>query len=76
MAIDKLRPVDDPRFTHEYATLNGRRYHYLLALPEDGKYTRTVFLIHGWPDLSFGWRYQVPLFLSMGCRVVCPDNMG
>lgn len=32
--------------------------------------------IHGWPDLSIGWRYQIPSLLSTGYRVVCPDIMG
>lgn len=30
----------------------------------------------GWPDLSIGWRNQIPLLLGMGYRVVCPDIMG
>lgn len=75
MAVDVIEPHSDKRFTHEHATLNGRKYHYLLAVPEDG-YKHTVFLIHGWPDISMGWRYQIPLFLSLGYRVVCPDLMG
>lgn len=36
----------------------------------------TVLLIHGWPDLSFGWRYQVPFLLSLGLRVIVPDLPG
>lgn len=32
--------------------------------------------IHGWPDLSMGWRYQIPLLVDMGFRVVAPDMMG
>jgi pimeloyl-ACP methyl ester carboxylesterase len=32
--------------------------------------------IHGWPDLAIGWRYQIPLLLSLGLRVVAPDMMG
>lgn len=32
--------------------------------------------IHGWPDLSMGWRYQIPLLVEMGFRVVAPDMMG
>jgi pimeloyl-ACP methyl ester carboxylesterase len=32
--------------------------------------------IHGWPDLSLGWRYQIPMLLDMGFRVVAPDMMG
>ncbi|MCJ1362533.1 hypothetical protein MMC16_001637 [Acarospora aff. strigata] len=48
---------------------------YLLGLPK-GDYKATIFLIHGWPDLSIGWRYQIPVLLGMGLRVVCPDIMG
>ena len=32
--------------------------------------------LHGWPDLSIGWRYQIPVLIEMGYRVVCPDLMG
>lgn len=32
--------------------------------------------IHGWPDLSMGWRYQIPLLVNLGFRVVAPDMMG
>ena len=32
--------------------------------------------IHGWPDLSLGWRHQIPLLVSLGLRVVAPDMMG
>jgi len=32
--------------------------------------------VHGWPDLSFGWRYQVPFLLSLGLRVIVPDMLG
>lgn len=30
----------------------------------------------GWPDLSIGWRYQIPTLLELGYRVVAPDIMG
>jgi soluble epoxide hydrolase/lipid-phosphate phosphatase len=74
MAPDKLTPKDS-RIQHKYANLNGQRYHYLLGTP-DGPIKATIFLIHGWPDYSFGWRYQVPFLISMGLRVVVPDMMG
>ena len=35
-----------------------------------------LFEIHGWPDLSMGWRNQIPMLMKMGYRVVCPDMMG
>ncbi|KAH0537002.1 hypothetical protein FGG08_006174 [Glutinoglossum americanum] len=32
--------------------------------------------IHGWPDLSIGWRYQINTLLDLDLRVVVPDMMG
>ncbi|KAF2456498.1 Alpha/Beta hydrolase protein [Lineolata rhizophorae] len=75
------KPVDpltsrDPRITHGRATLHDRNYHYLLGLPKGGDYSHTIFLIHGFPDLSMGWRCQIPMLVDMGLRVVAPDMMG
>ncbi|KAL6704870.1 hypothetical protein ACN47E_007553 [Coniothyrium glycines] len=76
MPIRPIDPDNDTRITHKTAHLNGYTYHYLYAVPPSGKWTQTVFLIHGWPDLSMGWRYQIPLLVDMGFRVVAPDMMG
>ncbi|KAL5117634.1 hypothetical protein ACEQ8H_004527 [Pleosporales sp. CAS-2024a] len=76
MSRPPIDPDSDPRIAHKTARLNGHTYHYLYAEPQSGKYTQTVFLIHGWPDLSMGWRYQIPMLVEMGCRVVAPDMMG
>ena len=70
-----LTIINDPRVKYEKAVLNGKTYNYILAEP-DCDPTGTVFLIHGWPDLSVGWRHQIPLLLSKGLRVVAPDMMG
>lgn len=32
--------------------------------------------IHGFPDLSMGWRYQIPHLLKLGFRVIAPDCIG
>ncbi|TID15168.1 Alpha/Beta hydrolase protein [Venturia nashicola] len=72
-------PIDvwsDPRIEHKTAVVNGQRYKYLYGVPKDGEWKQTVFLIHGWPDISAGWRYQIPVLLELGCRVVVPDMMG
>ncbi|KAF1847363.1 alpha/beta-hydrolase [Cucurbitaria berberidis CBS 394.84] len=76
MAIQPIDPVSDERIEHKTTKLNGYTYHYLYAVPKGGQYTETVFLIHGWPDLSMGWRYQIPLLVDLGFRVVVPDMMG
>lgn len=74
MAPDKITPTD-PRIRHQHILLNGINYHYLLAQPSSPP-RATIFLIHGWPDFSHGWRYQIPLLLSLNLRVVVPDMMG
>jgi len=35
-----------------------------------------VLLCHGWPDLSNGWRYQLPALAGAGFHVVAPDMRG
>jgi soluble epoxide hydrolase/lipid-phosphate phosphatase len=72
--VDKISP-NDSRVQYKTANLNGVNYSYILAEPS-GQPLNTIFLIHGWPDLSLGWRYQIPLLTSMGLRVVVPDMMG
>lgn len=78
--IDKLTPTD-PRVQHHTYTIpaspHNTTYHYLLADPPAGTPTRgTALLVHGFPDLSFGWRYQVPQLIAQGLRVVVPDLPG
>ncbi|OLN96269.1 Bifunctional epoxide hydrolase 2-like protein 1 [Colletotrichum chlorophyti] len=68
--------LNDPRVKYHKAKLNGVEYNYILAEPETRKVVGTVFLVHGWPDLSLGWRNQIPFLLSRGFRVVAPDMMG
>ena len=75
MSAHEVDLLDDTRITHCYAELNGLRYHYLLGKPK-GEARGTVFLIHGWPDCSMGWRNQIPMFLDLGYRCVAPDIMG
>ncbi|KAF2180710.1 alpha/beta-hydrolase [Zopfia rhizophila CBS 207.26] len=76
MVLQPIDPVSDSRIERKTAVLNGYTYHYLYGVPPPGYFKATVFLIHGWPDLSLGWRYQIPLLLDMGFRVVAPDLMG
>ncbi|KAG8165501.1 hypothetical protein KVR01_004053 [Diaporthe batatas] len=72
--VDKLKP-NDPRVQHLTANVRGKTYKYILARPE-GAPRATALLIHGWPDLGFGWRYQVPFLTSLGLQVIVPDMLG
>ena len=35
-----------------------------------------VLLCHGWPELSYSWRHQIPAIAAAGCRVAAPDLRG
>lgn len=74
MPVDKLRP-NDPRVSSVTATVRGKTYHYLDGKPW-GVPRATILLVHGWPDLAFGWRYQVPFLMNLGLRVIVPDMLG
>ncbi|OQE86029.1 hypothetical protein PENNAL_c0022G09911 [Penicillium nalgiovense] len=76
MPADKIRVSGDSRIEYKTAILNGHNYSYLLSQPKSGQYKATVLLIHGFPDLSMGWRYQIPMLVDMGFRVVAPDCLG
>jgi pimeloyl-ACP methyl ester carboxylesterase len=35
-----------------------------------------VLLCHGWPELSYSWRHQIPALAAAGFRVAAPDMRG
>ena len=35
-----------------------------------------VLLCHGWPELSFSWRHQIPALAAAGYHAVAPDMRG
>lgn len=71
MSLEKLVP-NDPRVSNQTAFLNGKTYSYILSEPSSTP-KATIFLIHGWPDMGFGWRNQIPLLTRLGLRVIVPD---
>jgi pimeloyl-ACP methyl ester carboxylesterase len=36
----------------------------------------TVVLAHGFPELSYSWRHQIPALAEAGYRVIAPDQRG
>ncbi|KAF4961969.1 hypothetical protein FSARC_9924 [Fusarium sarcochroum] len=70
----KLVP-NDPNVATGTTAIRGKSYSYIIACPSATPLL-TIFLLHGFPDLSFGWRYQIPYFVSLGYQVVAPDMLG
>ena len=57
-------------FVHRTIRANGIRQHFLEA--GSGP---PVVLLHGFPETSYAWRYQIPV-LSQRFRVIAPDLRG
>lgn len=75
-AADKLVP-NDPRVKTGQTIVRGKTYSYMLGEPTNVKTPRhTIVLVHGFPDLGFGWRCQVPFLMGQGFRVLVPDMLG
>jgi epoxide hydrolase 4 len=53
--------------------VNGIALHVVLAGPSNGK---PLLFLHGFPELWFGWRRQIDHFVSLGYRVIIPDQRG
>lgn len=49
------------------------RLHAVTAGPEVGP---LVVLLHGFPELWYGWRHQIPALAAAGFRVLAPDQRG
>ncbi|KAI2776406.1 alpha/beta-hydrolase [Daldinia loculata] len=63
-------------FNSSHSVVVGENtYHYLRARPS-GEPKGSVLLLHGFPDLPYGWKYQVPLFTSLGYQVIVPEMLG
>ncbi|ETN39129.1 uncharacterized protein HMPREF1541_05352 [Cyphellophora europaea CBS 101466] len=77
MSVNRLKPFHDPRVSLRSAHLNGRTYGYIYGPRAANTPNRgTILLIHGFPDMAFGWRNQIPYLQSLGLDVIAPDCMG
>jgi len=60
-----------PMPTPRHVETNGIR----MAVYEAGE-GFPVVLLHGWPELAFSWRHQIPALAAAGYRVIAPDQRG
>ncbi len=58
--------------TNRWVEANGLRF----EVAEAGSGDRLALLLHGWPELNFSWRHQMPLLAAMGYRVWAPNQRG
>jgi epoxide hydrolase 4 len=56
---------------HQFIEANGLRFH----VAEVGEGPLVLFL-HGFPDIWYGWRLQLPAIAAAGYRAVAPDLRG
>jgi pimeloyl-ACP methyl ester carboxylesterase len=59
--------------THRTIRTNGIDMHIAEAGPTDG---RPVVLCHGFPELWYSWRHQLPALADAGFRAIAPDQRG
>jgi len=58
-------------FTNTTVRANG----ITIAIRDEGS-GPAVVLCHGFPELAYSWRHQVPALVAAGFRVVAPDQRG
>jgi pimeloyl-ACP methyl ester carboxylesterase len=58
---------------HRTIETNGIRLHAVEAGPESGP---LVILLHGFPELWYGWRHQIGPLAAAGFHVLAPDQRG
>ena len=72
MAAEPYPPAISPdAVTHRFVEANGLRIHYA----EMGQGPLVIFC-HGFPELWYSWRYQMPALAEAGYHVVAPDLRG
>ena len=59
--------------THGQVSSDGVRIHYVEQGPSDGP---LVLLVHGFPELSYSWRNQLPALAAAGYHAVAIDVRG
>ncbi|MEZ5298209.1 MAG: hypothetical protein R2697_18645 [Ilumatobacteraceae bacterium] len=61
----------DP-LVYETKTVNGVDLEVAVANP--GGERGLALLVHGFPELAFSWRFQIPMLAEMGYEVWAPNT--
>ena len=60
--------------TTRFVEANGQRFE--MAQAGDAKSPKLAILLHGFPELNFSWRHQIPVLVEQGWRVWAPNMRG
>ncbi|QLC26125.1 alpha/beta fold hydrolase [Parasphingopyxis algicola] len=67
-------PAADSGIAMRWIEANGQQFELAEAGHEDGD--RLALCLHGFPELHFSWRSQMPLLAELGYRVWAPNLRG
>ena len=63
---------DDSNMNERTVSANGFEFH----VHEAGQGDRLALCLHGFPELGFSWRHQLPVLADLGYRAWAPDLRG
>ena len=58
--------------TQRFVEANGQTF----ELAECGSADRLALMLHGFPELNYSWRFQMPMLAARGWRVWAPNLRG
>jgi pimeloyl-ACP methyl ester carboxylesterase len=62
-----------PPVTENVTKTDRHTSFYLAAGPASAT---PIIFVHGWPELSYSWRHQLPVMAGLGFRAIAPDMRG
>jgi epoxide hydrolase 4 len=65
-------PPPDSGISQRFIDANGQRF----ELAECGSGDRLALCLHGFPELNYSWRFQMPMLAARGWRVWAPNLRG
>jgi len=71
---DPSGELSDQGIDTEFIEAGGLRFETLTS--GDPGSDRLALLLHGFPELAYSWRYQIPLLARLGYRVWAPNQRG
>ncbi len=70
--ISSWQPKPDGGISIEWITANGQTFE--VATAGEGK--KLALCLHGFPELHYSWRHQIPVLTDLGFRVWAPNMRG